>query len=948
MKKLILYASLLCIGVVSCTKEYAVPEDELPSFLGESIYSELKTPKHLQGTFNTYLRLIDDLGYAEVLGKTGSKTIFPANDEAFNAFFKNNVYGVSSYEELSYLQKAQLLYSSMLDNAILVGNLSNEQSSTGDLLQGKLVKHPTNMTLVQSVEPLYSQHYPANNKYYEGLAEGGISVVTDNTISPMVHFTGEYMLNNAMTVSGEASDFEVVTGSPYEDGSTYIFNHRVVEPNVTCQNGYIHQLDGVLVPPGNMAKALRDDKEFSYFSRIVDYFSAPFYNSTVTGDYNSWAIENNEPTIDKIYAIRYFSKNSQRNVLDAYVNDEGRKGEKLNDAQLLSLDPGWNYYNPTTDGNVSNDAEIAAMLAPSDEAIWNYFKENGGGGSYIIKNLGCKENTRENFPENLDAIFNNDQTVFANIVNNLMKPYFSNTVPSKFSTVMNDAFEFMDIHLDDIQKKDNGQYDVTIANNGVIYKMNKLFAPQLYNSVLGPASIYTNLRSMGQMLNDHTTKTNATLGVDMYYYLLSMKSRYAVFTPEDNDNFVFIDPTSIYDQDGLKGLRFRFNAEAPEKFKVYVQKGLYNVETNKFEPLADYPEESIAPEDENGTILATLRYKTQIQDMLNYHTVVLAGDQNTLTGNRFYKTKHGGAIYVPQGKGNNGESVCGGIQADGGVKAATIMKQYSTQTNPQADPDAEIENGTCYVLDRPIQPTVRSAYSVLSKQFTKFYEFMDGFEGNSEVLSFAGISDEVKSGGKSEQTSYYMFDVNHDDPDPALRDYRLRMLGSYNYTLYAPTDNAMEEAYKMGLPKWDDVIAIYQEWGDKEGEEGYAEASKRAKKLIDTMRDFVFYHVQNSSYFADQSVETNKNAQTFMTDKAGVTQTLSISGGNGNLVIKDAAAKTLGDVTVNWNSADANLITRDIVIVEEAGIKNIQSSAFVTIQGVSRPLCFNASGKFME
>ena len=50
MKKLFLYASLLCISLVSCKKEYLVPEGELPSWLGESIYKELQQSSQLEGT----------------------------------------------------------------------------------------------------------------------------------------------------------------------------------------------------------------------------------------------------------------------------------------------------------------------------------------------------------------------------------------------------------------------------------------------------------------------------------------------------------------------------------------------------------------------------------------------------------------------------------------------------------------------------------------------------------------------------------------------------------------------------------------------------------------------------------------------------------------------------------------------------------------------------------
>ena len=123
MKKLFFYASLVCVSMMwSCSKEYAVPEDETPEWLGGSIYEELQNPKSLVGTFTYYTRLADDLGYAEVLSRTGSKTIFPANDEAFEAFFaSNNAFGVHSYDELTTSMKKALLYGSMLDNAILIG-----------------------------------------------------------------------------------------------------------------------------------------------------------------------------------------------------------------------------------------------------------------------------------------------------------------------------------------------------------------------------------------------------------------------------------------------------------------------------------------------------------------------------------------------------------------------------------------------------------------------------------------------------------------------------------------------------------------------------------------------------------------------------------------------------------------------------------------------------------
>ena len=73
-------------------------EDDLltgqPSWLGNSIYERLKD----EGGYSTTLKLIDDLGQHDVMAQTGSKTLFAANDEAFQKWFANNSWGVRSYE----------------------------------------------------------------------------------------------------------------------------------------------------------------------------------------------------------------------------------------------------------------------------------------------------------------------------------------------------------------------------------------------------------------------------------------------------------------------------------------------------------------------------------------------------------------------------------------------------------------------------------------------------------------------------------------------------------------------------------------------------------------------------------------------------------------------------------------------------------------------------------
>ena len=258
------------------------------------------------------------MGYAETLARTGSKTVFPANDEAFDRFYASNPWGVKRYEDLSTAMKKQLLYASMLDNALLVEMLSNISDGATDVMQGQAMKHTTGANVIDTITYLRSKaDMPVNNPYWERYYDHGIHVVMDATRPMMVHFTEEQMTSNNITTRGTNSDFEVVTGTPYnmDEKSAYIFRNKIIHPDVTCKNGYIHQMEDVLVPPGNLAEVIRNNGESSLFSRMLDRFCAPYYDATTTKNYNDYAEVNGLQKIDSIFQLRFMSSHTQGGTL---------------------------------------------------------------------------------------------------------------------------------------------------------------------------------------------------------------------------------------------------------------------------------------------------------------------------------------------------------------------------------------------------------------------------------------------------------------------------------------------------------------------------------------------------------------------------------------------------------------------------------------------------------
>lgn len=174
--------------------------------------------------------------------------------------------------------------------------LSNVESSNSSVTRGIAMKHQTSANATDTIYHVWASELPANNSYWTPYIKGGIDVVMDNTRPMMVHFTQEQMLNNGIN----SEDFAAITGRPYESGGTFIFKNKIIAKDVTCQNGYVNQTDGVIVPPGNMAQMIRESKDTKWFNRMLDRFCAPYYDAQTTLNYNDNALLNGKPMIDSI------------------------------------------------------------------------------------------------------------------------------------------------------------------------------------------------------------------------------------------------------------------------------------------------------------------------------------------------------------------------------------------------------------------------------------------------------------------------------------------------------------------------------------------------------------------------------------------------------------------------------------------------------------------------
>lgn len=899
-RKVVTLLGLVCLLVTcqiatSCSDDFDLDERK-PSFLKESIYDELKA----DGNFNYEVRLIDDLNYADVLAKTGSKTLFVANDEAFEHFFQTNNWKdgagnpVRSYDQLSYAQKSLLLRGSMLDNAYVMEMLSN----TSDGGKNLCLRQATSASAADSIpywnwyelpefkyEPEDDESSDSPNlinfwSYYRSGQVPGIRMAVDRTAPMMTHFL-EGQLNEKKI---KHSDIVFILGLPegswsegHDNGEkrSYIYNRRVVQEDVTCLNGYYHVLDSVLLTPSSMAEVIRTNGSTNLFCEMIDRFSAPYFDALLTAQYG---------TGDSIFSKRYISNNS---MIDNRVSPTGQiladpKGRTLRDFPMLAYDPAWNEYAVSSTTVKEND--MAAMFVPTDEALKDYFIN--GGGLTLMNRYAKKPNTEENLSYNLAQI---PLEVIQKLINNLMKNSFNETVPSKYLTIMNDAQDQMfpaDPYANESIYRQLFE-KVLLASNGVVYVMNRVIAPADYSSVAAPVLLNRNTRVVNAVLRadddfiQGTSYNNAPLKQYLSTYLKAMQSRFSFFVPTDEGlgTYGYVDPISLANgnPNNYRYWKYAYSERGVSKgaaqLKVDATGYKYNLATGQRDG-DNAAGTNVRSRANDGITSGYGATKRELMiELVNQHVIIHDNDDvEGVQANRKYFTSRGGAPLivtkrVDASQKGVGMQIAGGYQASlnsdeypENDHVATVIESYNMTREQNG-----YGNGMTYLIDRPIQPTMNSVYSVLSKneKFSEFFNLCNPAQITEALLIDAGFKDSISgkdaaSRWATEQNKFRIF-TNIAPFYPGKDDYLVRFFNNYRYTIYIPTNEAVLSAIDKGLPTWTS-IADYLNANRVDGKVT-DDAKVRARAMITYLINFLKYHFQDGSYYVDNVNESLK-AQT--------------------------------------------------------------------------------------
>jgi uncharacterized surface protein with fasciclin (FAS1) repeats len=390
----------------SCEKKfdeyYKVPEDLIGTIL--QVLDE-------DGNYTQFIKAVELVEYDDVLGKTGNFTVFAPDDNAFAEFFTES--GYTSLEDIPEDELKGIVYyhiifwaysKFMLLYGLGIQDVDIEYSTLNFKQPTKY--QPARTMEVDSIGRIFNvYHWP---KY--------IPVYSDE-------------LFQELDLSAAVNYALLYPGSTW--GGFNVDRAQVVEHDVPAQNGWIHKIDKVLIPPQNHDDIMEQKPEYSIFNDLVNKNTSYQFSWTYTYDQPNDGDPDEDGVLDSIFL----------EVNDIFPPGSSPDGENVAD---------------------NGRQNILTVLAPTNEALQSFFV-NHTRGYPSLYGIGKYW------------------------MNWYLRHYIGlNYWPEGFSTLTEDWIMDLATYMVDCNVTESDIDYITMASNGPFCGINKYFLPKIYESVAGP------------------------------------------------------------------------------------------------------------------------------------------------------------------------------------------------------------------------------------------------------------------------------------------------------------------------------------------------------------------------------------------------------------------------------------------------------------------------------
>ncbi|MFL9831246.1 fasciclin domain-containing protein [Flavobacterium sp. ST-87] len=294
----------------SCSRDVFDEYYARPDYLENPIYQRLDE----LGNFKNFRTLIEKAGYKDILSKSGYWTMFAPNDEAFAAYFQEK--GISDVTKIDDVTAAKIVRYALVYNAFREDQLSDYQSSQGWVLDNAFRRRTAfydgYQNKIVNGTPMVVVDANRNGGYF----------FADNNNKYVTYFTDEYFTAKNLS----SFDFNYFYSGKEYTGFN-LFDGSVKQADIIAENGIIHEVNKVVLPPLSIAQYLEEDNakgansKYSEFYKMLEEHLVTYqFNETVSASYKNFTGKSDDVYIKFYNSGLAFSPNSE-NYLKEMDND---------------------------------------------------------------------------------------------------------------------------------------------------------------------------------------------------------------------------------------------------------------------------------------------------------------------------------------------------------------------------------------------------------------------------------------------------------------------------------------------------------------------------------------------------------------------------------------------------------------------------------------------------
>ena len=303
MKKKIHYYLLvlpLLALLGSCSQDVFDEYYARPEGLEDPIYQQLEA----RGNFKSLTVLIQKAGYKDILSKAGYWTMMAPNDEAFTKFFQEK--GFSDVSKVDSITAAKIVRFALVYNAFRSDQLSDYQSRIGWIVDNAFRRRTA------FYDGFMTKTVNGQPKVIVGSNRNGFTnyIAGDNNNKYVTYFTDEYFAAKRLS----NSDFNYFYPGTEFTGFN-VLESKVVEANIIAENGVLHELDKVNVPPVSIDQYLEQNSQYSLFRKIIeDNLVTYVFNQSATTAYRNYTKKSDDVFVKAYDATLSFAPNNENYV----------------------------------------------------------------------------------------------------------------------------------------------------------------------------------------------------------------------------------------------------------------------------------------------------------------------------------------------------------------------------------------------------------------------------------------------------------------------------------------------------------------------------------------------------------------------------------------------------------------------------------------------------------